>query len=201
MHTHRIHSATDQHLQISSCPQDTQTCPLTHTHARPTHTQCMTPHSCYTLPSGSLSRQPISRSQKCSHTSLHMAPHKHHVSTPHLSHQPSPRTPTPARLCSASPTRPAPARGLQLGVQRPQWPGIKMQRGGAEARQHRVSRSPALAAAAPPAPSRRPSELRSRCSKLSPRQRRAAAAQVRPGPEEGRATGKGAQPAPRARSL
>jgi hypothetical protein len=95
-----------------------------------------------------------------------------------------------AHLCSESPSRATPARAFPLGVQRPQWPGIKMQRGGAG----RVS------TASPGAHSARhrsrPARLEPRSQRAEeqvlgaqPRHPRAAAAQVRPGPVEGRATG------------
>lgn len=98
---------------------------------------------------------------------------------------PSP-LPSSAHLCSESPIWPTPARGFPLGVQRPQWPGIKMQRGGAGARQHRVSRS---AQRSPPPPPRLPGAARGQRAEeqvleAQQRQRRAAAAQVLPGPEE-----------------
>lgn len=96
------------------------------------------------------------------------------------------------------PHPPALARGFPLGVQRPQWPGIKMQRGGAArvstaspgahgARRRRPARPPGAAGPAsrgagagnPAAPA-----SRGRCPS-SPG-----------GPEEGRAGGRRAQPAP-----
>lgn len=184
--------------KINPHPPDTPRCPFTRTHAHPTHTQRLTPHS-HTCSKAHI-RQRLrfldsppdtvrrgltlvhtrpTDTQGCYSTSLPPAPHN------------------PAHLCSASPTRPALARGFPLGVQRPQWPGIKMQRGGAArvstasprahgARRRRPSRLPGAAGPAsrgagagnPAAPA-----SRGRCPS-SPG-----------GPEEGRAGGRRAQPA------
>lgn len=173
-------------------PLPTDTC-TSHPHSgHDTHSNtCANAH----IASGTLS-QPTSQSEGLSHLSAH-APHppppcKQPVSTPCLSHQPAhPRT---SVQCVPHPA--TPASGFPLGVQRPQWPGIKMQRGGAG----RVSTaSPGAHGARHRRPAR--PEPRGQCAEeqvleAQPRRRRAAAAQVRPGPEEGRAGGRGRQPAP-----
>lgn len=121
--------ATVRHLQISSHARDTQKYPFTHTHAQPTHTQGATPsHTC--SQAHITQRMTLRRAHFPAWSVLaliYIGPHNRLYPT----FLPQARTPG-AHLCSASPTRqPAPARGFPLGVQRPQWPGIKMQRGGA----------------------------------------------------------------------
>lgn len=129
--THTTHIQRATALRIGSHSPDTQKCPFTRTHAHPTHTQCMTPHShtcknAHTRQRLRLSTVQPAQPEVSSHSCTRL-PHKRSVSTPHLSRQRG----TSVQLIPAPPPPPAPAKRFPLGVQRPQWPGSKMQPGGA----------------------------------------------------------------------
>lgn len=89
--THTTHIQRATALRIGSHSPDTQKCPFTRTHAHPTHTQCMTPHShtcknAHTRQRLRLSTVQPAQPEVSSH-SCTRGPHKRSVSTPHLSRQ------------------------------------------------------------------------------------------------------------------